>query len=148
MHEPAISLEPASPTDLERVEALLAENDLPNDDVGAGTAEFFLASADGEFVGVGGLEVHGSVGLLRSVVVDEAARGEGLGTALCAALESHAREEGVEALYLLTTTAAGFFRRCGYDTIERAAAPDDVRQTAEFRELCPDSATCMEKSLR
>lgn len=147
MTEPTISLEPATSTDLERVESLLAANDLPSEDVGSGPAVFFLAYADGEFVGVGGLEVQGTAGLLRSVVVAEAARGEGLGAELCAALESHAREEGVEALYLLTTTAEGFFRRCGYGAIARDAAPSAIRRTVEFRELCPDSATCLYKEL-
>lgn len=147
MTESIITLEPAAPSDLHRVEALLESNDLPSADVGAGPATFFLAFADGEFVGVGGLELYEPAGLLRSVVVADDARGEGHGTALCAALESRARAAGVEELYLLTTTAAGFFRRCGYEEIDRSAVPPAIGRTAEFRELCPDSATCMQKEI-
>lgn len=147
MTESTITLEPAAPSDLDRVEALLAANDLPSEDVGSGPATFFLASADGEFVGVGGLEQYGDAGLLRSVVVADDARGEGHGTALCAALESRAREAGVAELYLLTTTAAGFFRQCGYEAVDRSAAPEVIQETAEFRELCPDTATCMTRDL-
>jgi amino-acid N-acetyltransferase len=60
------------------------------------------------------------------VVVEEHARGEGVGTELRVALEATAREGGVEWLFLLTTTAA---------------------DTTEFAALCPASATCLRKSL-
>lgn len=142
-----VTLRPADGADLDRVEALLAANDLPTRDVRTGPARFFLAFADGEFVGVGGVEVHGSDGLLRSVVVEEAARGRSFGTALCGELSEYARGEGVEALYLLTTTAPAFFRRCGYEEISREAAPSGVRETTQFAELCPASATCLWKEL-
>lgn len=147
MSETSISLRTAEGGDLDRVEALLEANDLPSEDVGTGPATFFLASVDGEFVGVGGLETYDDAGLLRSVVVTEDARGEGYGRTLCAALESRAREAGVDELYLLTTTAAGFFRRCGYETVDRSKAPEVIQKTEEFDELCPDSAKCMHKGL-
>lgn len=147
MSDANLTLEPAGTADLDRVEALLETDDLPTEDVRTGTGRFYLASVDGEFVGVGGLEVHGAAGLLRSVVVATDARGEGLGTELCTALEARAREAGVEALYLLTTTAAGFFRRCGYEALPREAVPPAIEHTAEFRELCPADATCMYREL-
>jgi amino-acid N-acetyltransferase len=147
MTEPAITLEPTTGSDLERVEALLERNDLPYEDVRTGEGEFFLASADGEFVGVGGLETHGAEGLLRSVVVSASRRGRGLGAALVAELEARADDRGVDSLYLLTTTAAAFFERQGFEAVERDAAPPAVRGMTEFRDLCPASATCMRKIL-
>lgn len=142
-----LSLRRADESEYARVESLLAANDLPNEDVRDGAAEFFLASTDDECVGLGGVERHGSNGLLRSLVVVEQYRGQGYGTALCDALETHARESGVETLYLLTTTAAPFFRRRGYERVDREDVPDRIRDTAEFTELCPASATCMTKDI-
>ncbi|WP_228434553.1 hypothetical protein [Natrarchaeobaculum aegyptiacum] len=52
----------------------------------------------------------------------------------------------VDALYLLTTTAVDFFAARGYDEIDRADAPDAIRNTTEFADLCPSSATCMRRS--
>lgn len=144
MTESGIEIREADPDALGRIEALLESNGLP-DDVRSSPARFFLAETDGAFVGVGGLEVHGPDGLLRSVVVVESARGAGLGSPLCCALEERARGAGVDALYLLTTTAEGFFRRLGYEVIDREAAPPAIRRTAEFRDLCPSTATCMRK---
>jgi len=53
----------------------------------------------------------------------------------------------VDWLYLLTTTAETFFVRCGYEVIDRAAVPEEIRATAEFRDLCPASSLCMKKRL-
>lgn len=70
---------------------------------------FYAGYDGGEPVGIGGLERHGSDGLLRSVVVEKSARGDDIGAARCEALETEACARGVEGPYLLTTTAAGFF---------------------------------------
>jgi amino-acid N-acetyltransferase len=47
----------------------------------------------------------------------------------------------------LTETAQAFFQRLGYTAIDRARVSDHVKQSAEFRSLCPDSAVCMSKAL-
>jgi len=137
----------ADDSDLSRVESLLAANDLPHQDVCDSTAEFFLAVADHECVGVAGVERHDSAGLLRSLVVTEPNRGRGYGTALCGALERYARRSGVETLYLLTTTAAPFFGGRGYDTVEQESVPEQIRSTTQFADLCPTSAICMAKDI-
>jgi amino-acid N-acetyltransferase len=48
---------------------------------------------------------------------------------------------------LLTETAETFFRRLGYEAIDRHYVSEDLKQSAEFRALCPASAVCMTKSL-
>lgn len=147
MSERAVDLERATGEQLADVEGLLVGNDLPAADVREGPGEFYVAFDDGEAVGIGGLEVAGDVALLRSVVVRDAVRGRGYGTALCDALERAARDRGIERLYLLTTTAAAFFAGRGYDRVDRDTAPASLRETAEFADLCPASATCMRKHL-
>lgn len=147
MTDTRITVQRARPADVDRIEAVLDANDLPNADVRSKPECFFLAHVQGEFVGIGGVEIHGSHGLLRSVVVQEPFRGQGYGTALCDALESAAADEGIETLYLLTTTAAAFFRARGYVTVDRNEVPERVRETSEFTDLCPSSATCLAKDL-
>ncbi|MFB6072609.1 MAG: GNAT family N-acetyltransferase [Halobacterium sp.] len=77
------------------------------------------------------------------MVVEEGARREGYGGALCDALEERARAAGFGALYLLTTTAGEFFADRGYEAVSRDEAPAAVRETAQFRDRCPATATCM-----
>lgn len=129
------------------VEALLQRNDLPADDLESEPGCFYVAFDGDDPVGIGGLEVHGRDGLLRSVVVEQSLRGRGLGTALAEELEELAAAAGIEMLYLLTTTVADFFAERGYVEVARAEAPPSIRETSEFAELCPASATCMRKSL-
>jgi amino-acid N-acetyltransferase len=143
----SITLQRADGADIERIESLLDANGLPSRDVPTAGACFFLAYAYTECIGTGGVEIHGSDGLLRSVLITESHRGQGYGAALCDSLEEHARAKGVETLYLLTTTAAPFFRRCGYDAVAREDVPGPIRDTTEFTDLCPASATCMAKGL-
>lgn len=147
MSDPTVRLGRADDGALPYVERLLAANDLPTGDVRSTPGRFYVGYDADDRVGVAGLEVHGSDGLLRSVAVERGARGKGYGAAICDAVEAEAREEGVETLYLLTTTAAEFFADRGYAEIDRTDVPDAVRRTAEFEDLCPVSATCMTKSL-
>jgi amino-acid N-acetyltransferase len=147
MSDPTITLQETSTDTLDYVESLLDANDLPTDDLRRKPESFVIAVDGSERVGVGGVEIHGEDGLLRSVVVAEAHRGRGYGTVLCEKLERRARASGVKRLYLLTTTAAAFFRQRGYEEIEREAAPARIQETTEFSKLCPETATCLQKRL-
>lgn len=139
---------PRRPEDDAGIRALLEAAELPTADLSSGLLERFLvARADGVVVGAVGLEAFGRAGLLRSLVVDPAARQSGVGTRLVEALVALARSAGVDELYLLTTTAAEFFEACGFRRVVRSAVPSAVAASAEFRGLCPASAVCLWKRL-
>lgn len=54
---------------------------------------------------------------------------------------------GITGIALLTQTADAFFARMDYAVVARDTVPDAVRNSAEFRSLCPASAICMLKPL-
>lgn len=147
MNEATIVLHQADDSALSYVETRLEKNDLPTQDVRSKSDCFYVGYDGTDPIGIGGIEIHGTDGLLRSVVIEQSARGNGLGAALCDRLETNASADGVEILYLLTTTATGFFTDRGYREIDQNDAPTTIQQTAEFIELCPATATCMKKSL-
>ncbi len=135
---------PAKPADLEPVRRLLDESGLPSRDLDAPMLRHFLVARRGpRLAGVIGLEPLGDVGLLRSAAVAAGERGRGLGVALTRAVERRAIELGVRRLYLLTTTAEEFFGKLGYRAIPRAEAPEAIRGTTEYRELCAETSVCM-----
>lgn len=143
-----MNVQHAHPSDLESIEALLDELDLPHEDLTAAHLDDFLVCrSGGDLAGVVGLERYGGIGLLRSLGVRADRRGSGLGTHLTNRIEVHARLHDVNDIYLLTTTAAGFFRSRGYDRIERDDLPSAIQETEEVAQLCPESATCMHKRL-
>lgn len=130
------------------VEALLTEAKLPVADLASSRSLNLLGIRDGgRLVGVVGVEVYGSVGLLRSLAVEPAHRNSGLGAILVSNAETWAAEQGVETLYLLTTTAAQFFARRGYEAVPRSEAPAAIAATAQLLHLCPASSTFMRKVL-
>lgn len=135
--------------DIETIRSLLAASSLSAVDVTkASLITFFVAEDDTPMItGCIGLQEHGAVGLLRSLAVRPNARGAGIGRALIAMVEEFSALRRVECLYLLTTTADDFFTRYGYRAIERGAAPDAIRGTMQYTELCPASATFMTKTL-
>ena len=135
--------------DLEDIRSLLKQNDLPFEDISAQTLDGFVVfrDASGKLVGTGGVERYEHDGLLRSVVVHESARGTGLGKLITAAVERRAQAAGINAIYLLTTTAAEFFPRMGYSVFSRNDVPEGLQRSAEFASLCPASAVCMHKQL-
>lgn len=138
-----IDLRPARPEDLTGMLALLEEEGLPTQGVSAGLRSFHVAMSDDRVVGVAGLEVYGSEGLLRSVAVESGWRGRGVAGRLTDEVLNSAREAGVGTVYLLTETAEGYFDQRGFARIDREAVPEAVRESTEFRELCPASAVAM-----
>jgi len=139
---------PADSDNETEIKQILESCGLPTADLSAEKLVEFLILCDGEaLAGVIGLERYGRVGLLRSLAVQPELRDQGRGGQLIQQIEKRAREQGVKELYLLTTTAEGFFARHGYLRVPRESAPTEIRSTAEFRELCPDSAVLMRKLL-
>ena len=134
---------PAIPDDLPAVEQLLTTSGLPLDGVRDALSTFVVADAGHELVGVAGLEVCCDNALLRSVAVRPEWRSHGVGRALVTRLVTDAEARGIHALYLLTTTADRYFPTFGFRPISRDDVPADVRETAEFKEACPASATVM-----
>jgi amino-acid N-acetyltransferase len=98
-------------------------------------------------VGFGGLEVHGSDALLRSVVTLPPLRQTGKGGAIVAALEAEARAHRCHAIYLLTASEADFFGRLGYAPCVRGDVPEAIRGSRQFAVLCPPAATVMVKPI-
>ena len=142
------TLRQALPGDWDAVRKLLLASDLPVDDLGPDRLDGFLIAEDDDLVvGLIGLELMGTVGLLRSLVVEKNARRAGLGGKLVGALESAAEAAGIAELWLLTIDAEKFFQRHNYEIVNREQAPEELRQSDEFRSLCPDTAYLMRKSL-
>jgi amino-acid N-acetyltransferase len=140
--------EPARSTDFSAIVRLLDDAGLPHADLTPEhLAHFLVLREGGAIVGVVGMEVRGDAGLLRSLAVAADRRGGGWAARLVAALEARARTLGIRTLYLLTTTAEGFFARRGYEPADRAAVPDAILATEEFRGICPSTAACMAKPL-
>ena len=135
--------------DLPAVAQLLESEGLPGADLAsAHQFQTWLLEEQGSLLGVVGLERFGHEALLRSLAVAPDHRKRGLGRQLVARLEQDADAEGIQRLVLLTETAHAFFRDLGYAVIDRRRVSDEVRQSAEFRSLCPASAICMSKTLR
>ena len=137
-------IRPAQPHDLAAVEALLRRADLPPDglDHQFGHA-YAVAEAEGRIVGVAGIEVYGEAGLLRSVAVEPEWRGRGVGEALARERLAWAEARGLEKVYLLTSTAAGYFPRLGFAPVARDEVPEAVRGSLQFSSVCPASAAVM-----
>jgi phosphinothricin acetyltransferase len=144
---PVLRIRPATASDLSSVLTLLAAVDLPVAGIDAQLCGFAVATRNEEIVGCAAIERHGDTGLLRSVAVHPLERGRATGGALVRHCIAEARRAKLSSLVLLTTTAEHFFPRFGFHTIPRDTAPAPVRNSVEFREACPASATTMQLHL-
>ena len=137
-----MTVEPAQAGDAAAISDLLRSCGLPVEDI-SGVSGFLVARSGGTLVGTIGLERAGDAGLLRSLAVKREARGKGLARSLCDGVIREARLAGVRNVYLLTTDTQDLFRKLGFADVPRESAPEGIRQTAQFRTLCPASATLM-----
>lgn len=142
-----VELGPARPEDLAEVLGLLGRAGLPPDGVAGHVTGFLVARAAGRLVGVVGLELYGASALLRSLAVAPEWQGRGLGTTLARRALEAARARGVERVFLLTTTAADFFRRLGFRPVGREEVDPAVRGSAEFAAACCQTAVVMRLDL-
>jgi amino-acid N-acetyltransferase len=133
---------------LNQLRESLSQAGLPYDDVSEPGRQFYHFDVDGKWVAYGGLEGTGPDLLLRSMVVCEEHRGEGLGKAVLSELEQYAVSQGAARLHLLTQSAVNFFAANGYELLDRDEAPVAITQTAQFKHLCPSSASYLRKTLR
>ena len=140
-------VEPATPPDLPAVLALLERFALPVEGVAQCLGRMVVARDGVQVVGAAAVESYAQGALLRSVVVDPVRQGEGVGQRLVAAALEMARRDGAEAVFLLTTTAEGFFPKFGFEAIPRAEVPSSVRASVEFQSACPASAVAMRAAL-
>jgi len=143
--EAAVSYAPAGDQDVESIVSLLKTNNLPVSDLGVGHRMFLVAHSAGKVVGCVAVELYGDSGLLRSLAVDNGFRGKGIGQKLVAEAENWSVDNGLKSLYLLTTTAAGFFPKIGWNITERSLVPDSISLSTEFASVCPSTAVCMHK---
>ncbi len=143
-----IRIEPATAPDFGALCRLLEAAKLPTEDLDAGRLDgFLIARLNAAVIGSVGIKRYGDVGLLRSLVVADAARDRGLGGRLTAAAEALAVQLRIRSLYLLTTTAGAYFEKRGYWITARADAPPSITGTPQFSGLCPSSSTFMSKTL-
>ena len=133
----------ATEMDVSLVEDVLRRNHLPYEDISSKIDSLFIWRTNQDVIGIGGLELYERAGLLRSLVVEERFRGKGFGKKLCTELVGFGKLKGVSDIYLLTTTAEGFFRKNGFERVERKIVPEVIKHTTEFTSLCPSSAVCM-----
>ncbi|HEY7474721.1 MAG TPA: arsenic resistance N-acetyltransferase ArsN2 [Vicinamibacterales bacterium] len=126
---------------------LLKAEHLPPDGLLDHLDTTFVARQDARIVGSAALEVYADGALLRSVAVASELKGRGVGRELTNAALTAARELRVPALYLLTTTADGYFPKFGFERITRAEVPASVQTSVEFTSACPASAIVMRKRL-
>lgn len=135
----------ARKTDLPAVEKLLSLSNLPVDGVRDHFADFIVAEDTDGIEGAVGLEKYDSIALLRSAVVAPEHRGNGVGRRLVEQVLERAEEDGIDELYLLTTTAEKYFPRFGFKETTRAAVPEELKASAEFRGACPETAVVMRR---
>jgi len=132
--------------DLATIRRLLREAELPTDGLEEQFGPGYAAAMDeGAVIGAAGVERYGRFGLLRSVVVTPEARSRGAAELLVRDRLAWAGTEGLEAVYLLTTTAARYFGRLGFENVERDALPVEIRDSREFASLCPSTAVAMRR---
>ena len=141
-------IRPAVPADLAWAKELLAVAGLPDGGLeDQFPAAYAVLEDGGRPVGLAGLERYGRWGLLRSVAVAPEGRGTGAGAALVSDRLARGRADGLEAVYLLTTTADRWFPRFGFAPVARAALPAELAGSPEVGGLCPDSAVVLRLAL-
>lgn len=131
--------------DLPSISLLLTRNELPVEDIIPGKQRFWIIKEGDRILAVAGLEQYGEFGLLRSLATDPGQRNKGMAAQLLKALFEYAKRASIKELYLITETAERYFEKKGFQKIGRDAVPEAVKESKEFSQICPSTATVMKK---
>lgn len=137
----------ASEEDSGLIIRLLREYDLPTEDIGVSDIEFYIVKESENLVACVGLEVNQDTALLRSMAIKKESAHQGIGTQLVNFILDESSAKQLKSLFLLTETAAPFFEKLGFITVERNSVPAAIQHSKEFSELCADTAVCMKIDL-
>lgn len=140
-------LREAQPEDVTSVRTLLATESLPLEGVDSCLMQSTaVVRHKNVVVGCASVEVHGRVGLLRSVAVAASLRQHGWGRRLVEDRIRWARGQGLYTLALFTETTPEFFARLGFKHVPRAQLPREVHGSFEFG-FCPEASKSMRLEL-
>ena len=144
MNRISIASEKIQEHQLEDFQFFLEQNKLPAKDINL-NGNFYLRyyDSDGNTIGTGGLELYGTSGLLRSVAVSKAKRGNNIGNQIVDDILQQAKDLSLRSVFLLTETAHAFFLKKGFSDFPRDDAPDELQSSSEFSQICPTTAKCM-----
>ena len=126
---------------------ILTESRLPTSDIDPDSSTFYGAVFNNKVVGCVGLQELGEIVLLRSLAVMTGFQKQGLGKELTNKVIREAKKRGKVSIYLLTTDAELFFVNNGFKKIVKTAAPDILKKTKQYSEICSDSAVVMKMDL-
>lgn len=128
--------------------AMLAEAQLPTDDLAEPGRRFFRFSEGGWTVGFIGWETEDNAhALLRSAVVAAARRGHGDGSQIIRWALTQLAELGFTDAWILTTAIEPLAQRLGFIRADRAQAPEPIRRSRQFAQLCPSTALLLHRRL-
>ncbi|WP_102347126.1 N-acetyltransferase [Bacillus sp. Marseille-P3661] len=103
-----------------------------------------VVEQDGEIIAAGGLHVLGKdLAEVRSLVVNEKAKGIGIGKKIVFALIEDADTLGVENVFSMTYQV-DFFKKCGFKIIDKQELPQKIWKDCMS---CPKFLNCDETAL-
>ena len=132
---PDVTFRPARTDDIPRMVDLISAAELPAAFVAEFLDGFVVAERDGEVIACGGGEMYETCAVIRSVVVDPAARGEGIGLEIATRLIDAARGAGATDLYLFTAQAHAFWLRLGFTDVAYEAWKEPARACWQYQFL-------------
>ena len=138
-----VAIAPATAADIESIKELLELNELPIAGVDDHWKTFIVARDNGRVVACGGAEAYRNAALIRSIAVAPAYRSRGVGRQIVRQLLDRLSSLGIREFYLLTTTAADYFKKRGFKKCDRDEVNPQLLASREFQDACPSTATVM-----
>lgn len=109
------------------------------EEIRAGVGRFLVVCEGSKIAGCVALENYGPrLAEIRSIAVDPALRGRGLGAQLLRAAMTEARRRGYARVFAMTR-ARGFFLRSGFRPTERETIPEKIERDCLH---CPHAEGC------
>lgn len=133
--------------DIGEIESLLEQCDLPFSDCREHLQNFIGIFDDQRLLAIGATQYQAPTALLRSIAVHPEFRDQGLAQKMTRYLLESLRVRKATEVYLLTESAESYFKRFGFQSVDRDSVPESIKVTRQFAFLCPATAGAMRLKL-
>lgn len=137
-----IIFRPAKPGEFNNILHVLKETSVSTNNISSPFNTFIVLEDNSKIIGVAGIEIYRDIGVLNSVAILPAYRGQQLGSGIVKSVLNFADRRNVKKIYLSTEKEEAFFKKLGFKTIDKQEI-DERCSESTFLKNCSQKAKIM-----
>jgi len=135
----------ATSSDIDQITQLISDSGASSSAINSDALQhvYLAYTKNNELAGVGAMQIFDGAALLHTLIVKPAMRGQGFGYLLMKTLDHAAKSENIDGIYVLSGDLRDYFKRYGYESVDKASIPDAITCSDLYSQQNKDGHTAL-----